>query len=69
MKSCLRAVHDLGDAQLETTLLRSYFALPKFPYILCTCPQSYIGQAAKDLDVVMRESMELIPGGRMSEWS
>ena len=63
VKSSLRAVHDLGDAQLETTPLCSCFALPKFSYILHTCPPIYIGQAAKDFGIVMRESLESILGG------
>ena len=69
VKFSLRAVHELGDAQLETTLLRSCFALPKFSYILCTCPPSYISQVAKDFDNVVRKSLESILGGPMSEWS
>ena len=69
VRSSLRAVHDLGDAQLETTPLCSCFALPKFSYILHTCPPIYIGQAAKDFDIVMRESLESILAGPMSDWS
>lgn len=34
IKKCLEVLHDSGDSQLETTLLRSCLALPKISYIL-----------------------------------
>ena len=49
IKGCLGVLHELGDAQLETTLLCSCLALPKL-----TCPSSHI---------TMRESLEAILGG------
>ena len=69
IKECLEVLHDMGDAQLETTLLRSCLALPKLSYILRTCPPSHITQAASDFDVAMRETLEAILGGPTSEWS
>ena len=65
----LKTLHDLGDSQMETVLLRSCFALPKFSYLLRTVPPDFIGQAAKDFDVIMRKALESIVGGPMSEWS
>ena len=66
---CLAALHDMQDSQLETTLLRSCLALPKFSYILRTSPPSYIEQASRDFDVAVRETLEVILGGPLSEWS
>ena len=69
VKESLNLLHDLGDAQMETTLLRSCLALPKLSYILRTCPPSYIAQATSDFDKTMRESLEAIVGGPSSDWS
>ena len=60
---------EMGDAQMETTLLRSCFALPKFSYLLCTCPPTHISKATMDFDVAMREALESILGGPLSGWS
>ncbi len=40
LQTTLDAVHDMGDSQLETTLLRSCLALPKAAFILRVCPPS-----------------------------
>ena len=69
LKISLAAMHDMGDAHLEITLLCSCFALPKISFVLCTCPPSYVCEAAKDFDNAMRESLESIVGGPVSEWS
>ena len=36
-RESLTALCDLNDSHMETTLLRSCLALPKFSYVLCTC--------------------------------
>ena len=69
IREFLAALHDMQDSQLETTLLRSCLALPKFSYILRTSPPSYIEQATRDFDVAVRETLEVILGGPLSEWS
>ena len=69
IRESLAALHDMQDSQLETTLLRSCLALPKFSYILRTSPPSYIEQAARDFDVAVRETLEVILGCPLSEWS
>ena len=69
IRESLRVLHMMGDPQLETTLLRSCFALPKFSYLIRTCPPTHISQATMDFDVAMRESLESILGGPLSEWS
>ena len=69
IRESLAALHDMQDSQLETTLLRSCLALPKFSYILRTSPPSYIEQATRDFDVAVRETLEVILGGPLSEWS
>ena len=51
IRESLVVLHDMDDSQLETTLLRSCLALPKFSYVLRTCPPSYIDQAVRDLTV------------------
>ena len=61
IRKSLATLHDMQDSQLETTLLRSCLALPKFSYILRATPPSYIEQAARDFDVAVREMLE--PGG------
>ena len=42
VKSSLGALRDMGDSQLESSLLCSCLALPKFSFILRTCPPSHI---------------------------
>ena len=69
IRKSLAALHDMQDSQLETTLLRSCLALPKFSYILRTTPPSYIEQAARDFDVAVRETLEAIVGIPITEWS
>ena len=69
IRESLVVLHDMDDSQLETTLLRSCLALPKFSYVLRTCPPSYIDQAVRDFDVAMRETLEAILGRPLSEWS
>ena len=54
---------------METTLLRSCLALPKFSYTLRTCPPSHITKATSEFDAAMRESLEAILGGPISDWS
>ena len=44
IREALERIHDMEDSHLETTLLRSCLALPKFAYALRTCPPSFIGQ-------------------------
>ena len=69
IRECLDVLRDLGDSQLETTLLRSCLALPKLSYALRTCPPSHVSQAASDFDVAIRETLEAIVGGPISDWS
>ena len=69
IRKSLATQHDMQDSQLETTLLRSCLALPKFSYILCTTPPSYIEQAARDIDVAVKEMLETIVGIPITEWS
>ena len=69
IKGTLSKLCDMGDSHLETTLLRSCLALPKFSYILRTCPPPSICQAAASFDMAVRECLEAILGGPLSEWS
>ena len=69
IRQALGVLLEMGDAQMETTLLRSCFALPKFSYLLCTCPSTPISKATVDFDVAMREALESILGGPLSAWS
>ena len=55
IRKSLELLHEMGDSQLETTLLRSCLALPKFSYLIRTCPPSHISQATADFDVTMRD--------------
>ena len=62
-RECLEILHEMDDSQLETTLIRSCLALPKFSYLIRTCPPTYISRATRDFDVAMREALESILGG------
>ena len=69
IRESLEILHEMGDSQLETTLIHSCLALPKFSYLISTCRPTYISQATRDFDVAMREALESILGGPLSEWS
>ena len=69
IRESLERLHDMQDSHLETTLLRSCLALPKFAYALRTCPPSFICQATYKFDSAIRETLESILGGPLSEWS
>ena len=69
IREALGVLLEMGDAQMETTPLRSCFALSKFSYLLCTCPPTHISKATVDFDVAMREALESILGGPLSGWS
>ena len=69
IRESLEILHEMDDSQSETTLIRSCLALPKFSYLICTCSPTYISQATRNFDVAMREALESILGGPLSEWS
>ena len=69
IKQSLAALHELRDAQCETALLRSCLALPKLSYIIRTCPPCHISEGCKEFDSIIRDSLEMILGGPVSEWS
>ena len=67
VKVSLRVVH---DTHAETPLLHSCFALlgsplssTPVPLVTCICPK------AKHFDITMRDSLESLSGGPISEWS
>ena len=68
IRESLEILHEMDDSQLETTLIHSYLALPKFSYLIRTCPHTYISRATRDFDVAMKETLESILGGPLSEW-
>ena len=47
IRESLEILHEMDDSQLETTLIRSCLALPKFSYLICTCPPTYISRATR----------------------
>ena len=69
IEESLNAIHDLGDSQLELTLLRSCLALPKLSYILRTVQPDHIRQAASAFDAAIRTTLQSILGRPISEWS
>ena len=69
VKTALKALRDMGDSQLEITLLRSCLALPKVSFVLRACPPTHIHQAAADFDYAVREALESTLGGPLSDWS
>ena len=69
VKACLSALTDMGDSQLEISLLRSCLALPKVSYILRACPPNHICRSTADFDKAIRETLVSILGGPLSDWS
>ena len=69
VRTSLGALRDLGDSQAEITLLRSCLALPKVSFVLRACPPSHIQQSSCDFDQAIRDTLESIVGGPLSDWS
>ena len=69
MRASLEALGDMGDSQLETSLLRSCLALPKVSFVLHTCPPPHICHTTVDFNSAIHESLESIVGGPLSDWS
>ena len=69
IQSALGRLGDLEDSQLQTTLLRSCLSLPKFNFALRTCPPSVILKATSAFDAAVREALEDITGGPLSDWA
>ena len=65
----LEALQDMGDSQLESTLLRSCLALPKVSFVLRTYSLSHICDAVQEFDQSVRNALEAILGSPMSDWS
>ena len=61
VKTALKALQDMGDSQLDITLLRSCLALPKVSFVLRACPPTHIHQAAAEFDYAVREALESTP--------
>ena len=64
--SSLGALTDMGDSQLEISLLRSCLTLPKVSYILCACPPNHICRSTADFDKAILVS---VLGRPLSDWS
>ena len=69
IRLALERLRVLADSQVQTTLLRSCLSLPKFNYSLRTCPPSLILNATTLFDNLIREILEDITGGPLSDWS
>ena len=69
IRAAVSNLHDLEDSQMETTLLRSCLAMPKFNFSLRSCPPSSIKQATTAFDDLMRESLSDLAGGPLPDWA
>ena len=69
LKASLGVLCEMGDAQLESTLLRSCLALPKVSFVFRACPPSHLYHFSSEFDTSMRRTLESIIGGPVSDWS
>ena len=69
IRDIISLLPDLGDSQVEFTLLRSCLSLPKFVFLLRTCPLPVIQDAIEAFDVVLRSAVSEIVGAQLSDWS
>ena len=51
------------------TLIWRLPSLPKFSYVILTCPPSHVSQACSNVDCTIREALESILGGPLTDWS
>ena len=69
VQEILAKLGDLQDSQMETTLLRSCFALPKVAFALRTSPPSHTQQATVVFDNAMLKAPSDLAGGPLPEWA
>ena len=69
LKESLVLLHEVCDSHLVATLLSSCFALPKFSYVIRTCHPSHVSQACWNVDCTIREALESILGGPLTDGS
>ena len=67
IKSMLAKLSTLNDAQLEFTLLRACFSLPKFAFALRTSPPSHTSQASAFFDDSIRDALSDIIGAPIND--
>ncbi len=63
LQTTLDAVHEMGDSQMEATLLCSCLALPKVTFVLRACPPCHIANSTKAFDATIHHTLENIIGG------
>ena len=69
IKHVIGLLPDLKDSQMEYILLRSCLSLPKFVFILRTCPLSFIQEAVKAFDTALYDAVTEIVGAPLSNWA
>ena len=69
IRDIISLLPDLGDSQVEFTLLRSCLSLPKFVFLLRTFPLPVIQDAIEAFDVVLHSAVSDIVGAQLSDWS
>ena len=69
IKLAVSKLRDLEDSQMETTLLRFCLSLPKFNFILRSCPPPHIRHATSAFDALMREALSDLIGAPLSDWA
>ena len=69
LKASLGVLCEMGDAQLESTLLCSCLALPNVSFVFRACPPSHLYHFSSEFDISMRRTLESIIGGPVSDWS
>ena len=69
IQGILNLLPELGDSQMEYVLLSSCLSLPKFVFILRTCPMLFIEDAIQSLDNALYNSVSEIVGAPLSDWS
>ena len=69
IRDTLDSLKSLQDSQIQSTLLRSCLALPKFSFALRTCAPQLIEPALTAFDGTMRDALSDIAGGPIPEWS
>ena len=67
IRAAVSKLWDLQDSQIEATLLRSCLSLPKFNFVLRTCPFPLIQHSILAFDDLMRESLSDLVGGPVSD--
>ena len=69
IQSALHRLPDMNDSHMEFVLLWSCLSLPKFNFIMRTCPPTVIHDAIQAFDASLHDSTSMLVGAPLHKWA